>query len=106
MRLINSEVNLILTWWSTCVITNSTDAGRFLITETKLYVPVLTLSTQDNTRLLQQLKTAFKRTINWNKCESDPKAYAKNQFLNYLVDSSFQGVNRFFVWLFENEWIW
>ena len=65
--LINCEVNLILTWSSTCVITNSTSAGRFPITDTKLYIPVVTLSTQDNAKLLQQLKSGFKRIINWNK---------------------------------------
>ena len=52
--LINCEVILILTWVSTCVITNSTDAGTFEITDRKLYVPVVTLSTQDNSKLLQQ----------------------------------------------------
>ena len=67
------EVNLILTWWSTCVISNSTIAGTFTITDTKLYVPVVTLSTQDNAKLLQQLKSAFKIAINWNKYQSDPK---------------------------------
>ena len=67
MPLINCEVNLILTWSSTCVITNSAGARRFTITDTKLYVPVVTLSTQDNAKLLQQLKSGFKRTINWNK---------------------------------------
>ena len=69
MPLINCEVNLILTWSKDCVITNSTGAGKFAITETKLYVPVVTLSTEDNAKLLQQLKSGFKRTINWNKCE-------------------------------------
>ena len=54
MRLINCEVNLILTWSSTCVITNSNGAGAFAITYTKLYVPVVTLSTQENTKFLQQ----------------------------------------------------
>ena len=52
MPLINCEVNLILTWSRDCVITNSTDAGKFAITETKLYVPVIILSTQDNAKLL------------------------------------------------------
>ena len=51
--LINCEVNLILTWSATCVISNSTGAGTFEITDTKLYVPVVTLSTQDNSMLLQ-----------------------------------------------------
>ena len=54
MPLINFEVNLILTWSSTCVITDSTGAGTFEITDTKLYVPVVTLSTQENTKLFQQ----------------------------------------------------
>ena len=59
MPLINSEVNLILTWSSTCVITNSTGAGTFEITDTKLYVPVVPLSTKENPKLLQQLKSGF-----------------------------------------------
>ena len=66
--------------WScepTCVITNSAGNGTFEITDTKLYVPVSPLSTQDNAKLLQQLKLGFKRTINWNKYQSDPKTYKK-----------------------------
>ena len=62
MRLITCEVNLILTWSIDCVITNPTGKGKLVITETKLYVPVVTLSTQDNAKLLQQLKSGFKRT--------------------------------------------
>ena len=103
MPLINCEINLILTWSSTCVITNSTGTGRFVISDTKLYVLVVTLSTQNNTKLLQQLKSGFKRTINWNKYKSDPKLYAQNQYLNYLADPSFQGVNGLFVLSSENE---
>ena len=76
MPLINFEVNLILTRSSTCVITNSIGAGRFAIR----YVPVVTLSTQDNAKLLKQLKSCFKRTINWSKYQSDPKPYAQNQY--------------------------
>ena len=67
MPLINCEVNLILTWSSNCVITDSVGAGTFAITDTKLYVPLVTLSTQKNTKFLQQLKSGFKRVINWNK---------------------------------------
>ena len=102
MPLINCEVNLILTWSSTCVITNSTGAGRFAITDTRLYVPLVTLSTQENTKLLQQLKSGFKRVINWNKYLSKPELLAQNPNLNHLVDPSFQGVNRFFVLAFED----
>ena len=66
----------ILTWSSTCVITNSTGAGSFTITDTKLYVPVVTLLTEDNSKLLQQLKSGFKRTVNWNKYLSKPELLA------------------------------
>ena len=103
MPLINYEVNLILTWSPTCVISSATGERKFKITETKLYVPVVTLSTQDNAKLLQQLKSGFKRTINWNKYESSPKTYAQNRYLNHLINPSFQGVSRLFVLSFENE---
>ena len=103
MPLINCEVNLILTYSKDCVITNSTGAGKFEINDVKLFVSVVTLSTQDNAKLLQQLKSGFKKTINWNKYQSDLKVYAQNRYLNHLVDPSFQGVNRLFVLPFENE---
>ena len=77
MLMINYEVNLILRWPSTCVITNSTGAGTFAITNTKLYILVVTLSSQDNPKLLQQLKSGFKRTITWNKYQSEPKIYTQ-----------------------------
>ena len=103
MPLVNCEVNLILTWSSTCVITNSTGAGRFAITDTKFYVPVVTLSTKENAKLLQQLNSGFKRVINWNKYLSKPELLEQNPNLNYLVAPSFQGVNRLFVLAFEND---
>ena len=102
MPLNNCKVNLILTWSSTCVITNSTGAGTIAITDTRLYVPVVTLSIQENTNLLQQLKSGFKRVINWNKHLSKPELLAQNPNLNHLVEPSFQGINRFFVLAFEN----
>ena len=106
MPLINCEVNLILTWSSTCVViaTNiQNQAATFAITDTKLYVPVVTLSTQKNTKFLQQLNSGFKRVINWNKYLSKPELLAQNPNLNHLVEPSFQGVNRFFVLTFEND---
>ena len=103
MPLITCEDNLVLTWSSTCVITNSTSAGIFAITDPDLYVPAFTLSTQDNQKLLQQLKSGFQRTIKWNKFQSDQKTYAQNRYLNHLVDPSFQGANRLFVLSFERD---
>ena len=94
MPLINCEVKLDLTCSSTCVITDSTGTGIFAITDTKLYVPVITLSTQENAKLLQQSKSGCKRVINWNKYLSKPELLRINPNLNYLVEPSFQGVNR------------
>ena len=79
MPLINCEVNLILIWSE------------------------ITLSQKDNTKLLQQLKSGFKRVINWNKYLSKPELLAPNPNLNHLVEPSFQGINRFFVLAFEND---
>ena len=90
MPLINCEVNLILTWSSTCVITNSTGAGTFQTTDTKLYVPVVTLSTYENSKLLQQLKSGLKRVISWNKYLSKPELLRQNPNINHLVESSFK----------------
>ena len=92
MPLINCEFNLLLTWSKDCVITNSTCKGKFQITETNIYVPVVTLLTQDNVKLLQKLKSGFKRTIKWNKYGSSVKTFAQNRYLNYLINPSFQGV--------------
>ena len=83
--LINCEINLILTWSANCVISS---------TDTKLYVPVVTLSTDDNAKLPQQLKSGFKRTINYH---SKVTIQAQNQYLDYLIDPRLQGVNGHFV---------
>ena len=103
LPLINCEVNLILTWSPTCVISSATGETKFKITETKLYVPSITLSTKDNAKLLQHLKSDFKRTISWNKYESNIKTFEQNRYLNHLITPSFQGVNRLFVLSSENE---
>ena len=100
MPLINCEIELILTWSANCVIiyTDVNDqVPTFTITETNLYVPVVTLSTQDNAKLLPQLKSGFKRTISWNKYLAKPELLAQNVNLNHLIEPSFQGVNRLFV---------
>ena len=99
MPLINCEINSILTLSSTCVITNPTGAGTFGITDTKLYVPAVTFSTtQDNSKLLQQLKSGFKRVISWNKYLSklellaqnpNPKSIWLNQAFKELIDFLF-----------------
>ena len=103
MPLINCEVNLILTWSATCVITSSNGKGKFKITNKNLYVSAVTLSTKDNEKLLQQLVSGFIRVINWNKYLSKPELLTENPNLNYLIDPRFQGVNRLFVLASEND---
>ena len=63
----------------------------------------MTLLAQDNEKLLQQLKTSFKRPMNWNKYQSEPRLQTRNQYLNHLIDLSFQGVKYIFVLSFEND---
>ena len=105
ISLINSEINLILTWSANCIIVSTNVANqnsKFAITDTKLYVPAVTLSTQDNAKLLRKLKSGFKRVSNRNKYLSKQELLAQNPNLNRLVQPSFQGVNRRFVLAFED----
>ena len=111
MSLISCEVELTLNWSANCVIIYTNVANQiptFTITEINLYVPVVTLSAQDNEKLLQQVKSGFKRKISWNKYLAKPELLAQNANLNYLIEPSFQGVNRLFVLAFEhnndNDW--
>ena len=70
MPLIYCEISLILTWPKICSLIAGTTVNKqstFMITDTKLYLPVVTLSTQGNVKLLKQLELGFKRTTNWNK---------------------------------------
>ena len=104
--LINCEVELILTCSAGCVIIYTDVANQvptFRITETNLYIPVVTLSSQDNANLLPQLKSGFKRTISLNKYLSKPELLVQNENLNHLIEPSFQGVNRLFVLAFEHD---
>ena len=106
MALINCEIKLILTWSRNSAILSIDVANQiptFTITETNLYVPVVTLSTQDNAKLLPQLKSGFKRTISWNKYLAKPELLTKNANLNHLIEPSFQSVNRLFVSAFEHD---
>ena len=81
MPLINCKLNLVLPWPANCVMVSSNNEDQdvtFAITEAKFYVPMVPLSTQDNGKLLHQLKSGFKRTINWNKDTSKPELLRQN----------------------------
>ena len=76
---------------------------EFQITDTKLNVPVVTLSKENDTKLIEQLKTGFERTIKWNKYRSQMTVHPQNSNLNYLIDPTFTKVNRLFVLSFARN---
>ena len=124
MKLTNCEVSLSFTWSAACVIRskdprdadpdvdlvvvtiNGPTGASFSINDAKLYVPIVTLWTQDDSNLLRQLKTGFKRIVRCSKYRSKISNQIKNNNLNYLIDSAFNKVNRLFVLSFENEDDW
>ena len=120
--LVSCEVSLALSWSANCVITrmekrlvraaqgdnpavygDSLENAALRITDCKLYVPVVTLSAENDNKLLGQLKAGFKRTIKWNKYRSEMSNQTKNNNLNDLIDPAFTNVNRLLVLTFENE---
>ena len=104
--LTNCETNFTQNWSVNCVISNAihNQAITIAITDTKLYVPVVTLLTQDNEKLLQQLKLGYNYTINRNKHHSKAEPLnAPNSYLDFLIFLSFQGVNILFVLLFTKR---
>ena len=104
MPLSNCEIGLNLTWSEKCVICEVNRARAFALIDKKLHVPVVTLSTQDNAKLLQELKVGFKRMNNRNKyLLKDIHLAGQNPGLDYLISPIFQGVNRLFVLSFENK---
>ena len=75
----------------------------FEVKDTKLYVPVVTLSKENDIKFLEQLKSGFKRTIKWNKCRSQMTIEPKNNNINYLIHATFMNVNRLFVLSFPRN---
>ena len=87
------------------VTSSATEKTKFAMTDTTFDVPVVTLSTQDNAKMLEQFSSDFKTTINWNKYQSKVSTERQSKYLDLLIDPTFQGVDRifFFLFLFENE---
>ena len=82
---------------------NSPESAAFKIKDCKLYLPVVTLSAENDNKILEQLKTGYKRTIKWNQYRSEMSNQTKNNNLNYFIDPTFTNMNRLFVLTFENE---
>ena len=113
MPLINCKTHLELNWNNNCVIygadaynvADKNNTGTtFEITSTKLYVPIVTLSTKYNINLTKQLNKGFQRSIHWNKYKSkiETKEANNQTFTRLPLDASFQGVNRLFVLCYNN----
>ena len=118
MPLISCEVSLELKWNKNCVITslerrkldiprvdrdNSPTGATLNINDCKLYIPVVTLSKDDEIKLLTNLKSRFKREIKWNKYRSQISTEAINNIVNILIDPTFTNVNRLFVLAYQND---
>ena len=107
MLLINCKIELSLKWYEICLLTVANTA-IFKITDAKLYVQIVTLSVEDNSKLSKLLNKGFKRPIYWNECKVIPNkiveiaAVNEENYIRELLDSSFQGVKRLFVLAYNN----
>ena len=125
MPLSKCEIELDLSWSKECIISEisitpripgnpdanppiltvaviQTNRGTFQQNNTKLYVPVVTLSPNDNIKFLENIQQGFKRTISWNKYRPEITTQPNNNNLHYLIDPTFRNINRFFVLSFKN----
>ena len=103
MPLINCKIHLELNWSQDCVM-STTDEATFKITNTKLYVPTVTLSSKDNIKLVKLLEEGFKRPVYWNEYQTkiESRNLDNNNLTRFPLDASFQGVRRLFVLAFDN----
>ena len=114
MPLINCKIELLLKWIENCILTiypdanNNINKATFTITDAKLYVPIVTLSIEDNSKLTKLLNEGFKRPIYWNEYKVTPNkiveiaAVNEEKYIRELLDSSWQGVKRLFVLAYNN----
>ena len=107
MPLINCKNKLNLTWKKECVLSTDNGNAVFIINDTKMYFPVVTLSKEDNKDFFEQQNKGFQRSVYWNEYktkEINENADA-NVFKYINLDPSFQGVNRLFVMAYNRVYI-
>ena len=101
MPLINCKIYLELNWIEDCILSNVGNSAKFEITDAKLHVPIVILSTKDSVNLTKQLNEGFKRSVYWNSCETKPaKVIEKGKNIYEPLNASFQGVKRLFVFAY------
>ena len=96
MPLISCKIEFSLKCYEECILSSAGNAATFTITDAKLYVPIVTLKIEDNTKLSKLLSEGFKRPIYWNKYRIIFRNY-NNEYIRERIDASFQGVNKLFV---------
>ena len=96
MPLISCKIEFSLKWYEECILSSAGNAATFTITDAKLYVPIVTLKIEGNTKLSKLLSEGFKRPIYWNKYRIIFRNY-NNEYIRERIDASFQGVNKLFV---------
>ena len=106
MPLINCKIHLELNWTKDCVMSTIADT-TFKITNTKLYIPIVTLSSKGHVKLVKLLEKGFKRPVYWNEYQTkiETKDLDNNNLTKLPLDASFQGVRRLFVHAFNNTTI-
>ena len=103
MPLINCKTELSLKWYENCILSSEDSNSVFAITDTKLYVPIVTLSAEENVKFSKLLGKGFKRPIHWNQYKVIPnETYAANGYIRELLDSSYEGAKRLFLLVFDN----
>ena len=100
MPLINRKIHLELNWSKDCVMSTIADTTF----KTMLYVPIVTLSSKDNVKLVKLLEEGFKRPVYWNEYQTkiESRNLDNNNLTRFPLDASFQGVRRLFVLIFNN----
>ena len=97
MPLINCKIKLSLKWYEKCILAGAENNATFTITDTKPYVPIVTLKIEDNTILSKLISKGFKRLIYWNKDKVIFKSCNADDYIRERLDASFEGVNKLFV---------
>ena len=101
MPRINCKVHFELNWIEDCILSSDGDSAKFKITDAKLHVPIVTLSTTDNVNLTKQLSNGFKKSIYWNSYQTIlVKVIHKGTNIYELLSASFQGFKRLFIFAY------
>ena len=99
------KIHLEFNWSKNCVMSNIVGATSFKITNTKLHVPIVTLSSKDNAKLVKLLEDGFNRPVYWNEYQTkiETRNLDNNNLTRFPLDASFQGVRRLFVLVFDKS---